>query len=53
MSKAQPTNLPASIRQRLLNLSRERGEDFQIVLTRYAVERLLFGLGREEHMNWS
>ena len=30
MSKRQPVNLPASVRQRLLNLSRARGEDFNL-----------------------
>lgn len=34
-------DLAASVRQRLLNLSRDRGEEFQAVLTRYGVERLL------------
>jgi hypothetical protein len=33
------------VRQRLLNLSRERGEDFNFTLTRYANERLLYRLG--------
>jgi predicted nucleotidyltransferase component of viral defense system len=37
-------NLPASVRQRLLNLSRKRGEDFNFTLTRYANERLLYRL---------
>jgi hypothetical protein len=32
------------VRQRLLNLSRERGEDFNFTLTRYANERLLYRL---------
>ena len=31
----------ASVRQRLLNLAHERGEDFQYVLTHYAIERLV------------
>lgn len=34
-----------SINQRLLNLARERREEFQSVLTRYAIERLLYRLG--------
>ena len=42
-------NVAASIRQRLLNLSRVSGDDFQLVLTRYAVERLLYRLGESEH----
>jgi len=41
MSKERPTNLAASIRQRLLNLARERKEELQFVLVRYAAERLL------------
>lgn len=40
----RPRDVPASIRQRLLDLSRERGEDFQTILDRYAVERLLYRL---------
>ncbi|RUL81699.1 nucleotidyl transferase AbiEii/AbiGii toxin family protein [Tautonia sociabilis] len=42
-------NVPASVKQRLLNLSRRTGEDFQLLLTRYAVERLLFRLSASEH----
>jgi len=42
-------NLAASVRQRLLNLSRERGEDFQLVLTRYGLERLLYRLSRSPY----
>ncbi|PZS98843.1 nucleotidyl transferase AbiEii/AbiGii toxin family protein [Stenotrophomonas maltophilia] len=34
----------ASIRQRLLDRARSRGEDFQFVLDRFAVERLLYRL---------
>jgi hypothetical protein len=45
----KPKNVAASVRQRLLNLSRKTGEDFQLVLTRYAVERLLYRLGVSEH----
>jgi predicted nucleotidyltransferase component of viral defense system len=41
--------LAASIRQRLLNLARERGEDFQLVLIHYAVERFLYRLSRSPH----
>ncbi len=38
-----------SVRARLLNLSRERGEDFQRLLTRYAIERLLYRLSISDH----
>jgi predicted nucleotidyltransferase component of viral defense system len=44
VSRSPKKNLPASVRQRLLNLSRERGEDFNFTLTRYANERLLYRL---------
>lgn len=39
----------ASIRQRLLDRARARGEDFQFVLDRYAVERLLYRLSISPH----
>jgi len=35
------TNIGASIRARLSNIARERGVDFQRILQRYAIERLL------------
>ena len=44
-----PRNMAASVRQRLANRARERGETFDIVLTRYALERLLYRLGQSEH----
>jgi predicted nucleotidyltransferase component of viral defense system len=39
----------ASVRARLLRLARERGDDFQLLLTRYANERLLYRLARSPH----
>jgi len=36
----------ASVRARLLNLARQRGEDFQITLRSYLFERFLYRLGR-------
>jgi predicted nucleotidyltransferase component of viral defense system len=48
--KSQRThNKAASVRQKLLNLARERSEDFQLVLTQYALERFLFRLGVSKH----
>jgi predicted nucleotidyltransferase component of viral defense system len=44
-----PRNVSASVRQRLLNFSRGRGEDFGLVLTRYGLERLLYRLSRSAH----
>ena len=49
MSPERPRNLAASVRQRLLNRARERGEDFNYLLTRYANERLLFRLAESGH----
>jgi len=42
MSKAQPINLAASVKTRLLQLSRKQREDFNFLLTRYCNERLLY-----------
>jgi len=44
-------NPSASVKQRLLNVSKKSGEDFQLVLTRYAIERLLFRIAASEHAN--
>ena len=44
MSKTIKRNLPASVRQRLLTLSRNRQEPFHTTLVRYAIERLLYRL---------
>lgn len=43
-----PKDPAASIRARLYNHAREHGDDFQRVLTRYAIERLLFRLSQTE-----
>jgi predicted nucleotidyltransferase component of viral defense system len=45
----KPANIPASVRQRLLDLARRQREDFQLVLVRYALERLLYRLGCSKH----
>lgn len=49
MSKDRPKNMSASVRARLTDLARKQGEDFQLVLTRYAIERLLYRLTRTEY----
>jgi len=43
------TNVAASVRQRLLNLARDRKEDFGLLLIKYALERLLFRISQSEH----
>ena len=46
---AAPANLPASIQSRLKNRARETGEEFQNLLTRFALERLLYRLSISRH----
>jgi len=46
MTEPTNRNVAASVRQRLLNYSRESGQEFQHVLTRYAVERLLYRISQ-------
>lgn len=45
----KPANIAASVRARLLNLSRERNQPFQLLLTRYVLERLLYRLSLTAH----
>jgi predicted nucleotidyltransferase component of viral defense system len=49
VTKTQPKDVGASVRARLQRLARERREDFQLLLTRYANERLLFRLAASSH----
>jgi len=46
MNDKRGKNTAASVRDRLLVLARDRGEDFQLLLTRYGLERLLYRLGK-------
>lgn len=50
MTKNTPSNIVASVRQRLLNIIRETGDDPNLVWTRYATERLLYRLSVSEHV---
>ena len=43
------TNLPASILARLLTLAKERGDDYNLVLNRFALERLLCRISSSPH----
>lgn len=45
MTKPPLHNIAASVRQRLYNQSKRTGQPFDWVLTRYALERLLYRLG--------
>ena len=49
MTKDRPSNVAASVRQRLLNIIRETGEDPNLVWTRYATERFLYRLSISEY----
>lgn len=49
MNRPRPADLAASVRQRLLNLSVNRGEDPNLTLTRYALERFLYRLSHSEY----
>ena len=51
MARKSLKNVGASVRARLLQRSSDQRTDFQILLTRYALERLLYGLSRSEHRN--
>ncbi len=45
----RPRNIGASVRQRLLTLARARGQPMELLLTRYALERLLHRLSLSPH----
>lgn len=44
-----PRDIGASVRARLLTLAREKGQAFDLLLTRYATERLLYRLSTTSH----
>ena len=39
-----PVNLAASVKSRLLNIARKRSQVFDVVLVKFALERLLYRL---------
>ncbi len=42
-------DLGVSVRERLLDIAKAQGEDFNYVLARFALERLLYRLGQSAH----
>jgi predicted nucleotidyltransferase component of viral defense system len=48
-SRPPPNNVGAAVRQRLLNLAHARGQPMELLLTRYALERLLHRLSLSPH----
>ena len=49
MTREKGKNTAASVRARLLALAQSKGEDYQRVLGRFAIERYLYRLGRSPH----
>lgn len=46
---SMPKNIAASVKSRLQNAANRRGEDFNLLLLRYGIERLLFRLSQSIH----
>lgn len=44
-----PKNMATSVKARLLNMAREQGRAFDLLLLRFALERLLFRLSLSSH----
>ena len=49
MKPIPPKNVAHSVRDRLFKLAKTRGEDFNFVLVRYALERLLYRVSKSPH----
>ena len=49
MSNPAPSNLAHSVFQRLLNYAKQNGEEFNLLLSRYAMERFLYRLSKSVH----
>jgi hypothetical protein len=49
VTREKGKNTAPSIRARLLTLAQRKGEDYQRVLGRYAIERFLYRLGRSPY----
>jgi hypothetical protein len=45
----RPRNMAASVRERLTQQARPRSANVQLVMTRYAIERLLYSLSLSTH----
>ncbi len=49
MKKHEIKNMSVSVKKRLLNISKQNKEDYNLTLTYYAIERLLYRLGKSKH----
>ena len=47
----QPKDIAASVRQRLLNIAREEGQVFDVVLVSFGLERLIYRLSLSDDSN--
>ncbi|PIR19565.1 MAG: hypothetical protein COV48_01300, partial [Elusimicrobia bacterium CG11_big_fil_rev_8_21_14_0_20_64_6] len=45
----QTKNVSASVKARLLDIARESGEEFNLLLIHYGIERFLYRLSKSEH----
>jgi hypothetical protein len=46
-----PKNISASVKARLQNVANQRGEEFNLILNRYGIERVLYRLSVSKHSN--
>jgi predicted nucleotidyltransferase component of viral defense system len=51
MKREAPFNTAVSVAARLLQISQKTGENHQVLLTRYGLERLMYRLGRSDFAN--
>jgi hypothetical protein len=49
LSKETRMNVAASVKRRLLNRARAQREDFNLLLTKYALERVLYRISQSPH----
>lgn len=49
MTSKQPRDMPASVRARLMNVAKLNNEAFDLVLVRFAIERLLYRLSQSQY----
>lgn len=49
MTNPARKNVPASVRQKLLDLARKRDADFGLLLVKYGLERILYRLSRSSY----
>lgn len=50
MTNPAPTNIAASVRQKLLNLARQSGRPYNELLLYYAIERFLYRVSQSSHV---